>query len=113
MPTLNWLGKDKIINCDKKVSFKVLNKIYSYGEKSDNMIIHGDNLEGLKSLLLDHKNSIQCIYIDPPYNTGKPEGTWVYSDNLDYPQFKKWLNKAVARREKIYQGTINGCVLCI
>ena len=61
MPTLNWLGKDKIINYDKKVSFKVLNKIYSYGEKSDNMIIHGDNLEGLKSLLLDHKNSIQCI----------------------------------------------------
>ena len=59
------------------------------------MIIHGDNLEGLKSLLLDHKNSIQCIYIDPPYNTGKPEETWVYSDNLDYPQFKKWLNKAV------------------
>ena len=55
MPTLNWLGKDKIINYDKKVSFKVLNKIYCYGEKSDNMIIHGDNLEGLKSLLLDHK----------------------------------------------------------
>ena len=74
MPTLNWLGKDKIINYDKKVSFKVLNKIYSYGEKSDNMIIHGDNLEGLKTLLFDSKNLIQCIYIDPPYNTGKPEG---------------------------------------
>ena len=34
----------------------------------------------------------------------------VYSDNLDYPQFKKWLNKAVGEMEKIYQGTINGCV---
>lgn len=44
MPTLNWLGKDKIIKYDKKVSFKVLNKIYSYGEKYNNMIIHGDNL---------------------------------------------------------------------
>ena len=94
MPTLNCLGKDKIINYDKKVSFKVLNKIYSYGEKSDNMIIHGDNLEGLKFLLLDHKKSIQCIYIDPPYNTGKPEGTWVYRDNLDYHQFKKVVKRS-------------------
>ena len=35
------------------------------------MIIHGDNLEALKSLLPQYEGKIKCIYIDPPYNTRK------------------------------------------
>ena len=37
---------------------------------SGNKIIHGDNLEALKSLLPEYEGKIKCIYIDPPYNTG-------------------------------------------
>ena len=96
MPTLNWIGKDKIINHHNDVKFRVLEKVYTYGNNvSQNVIIRGDNLEGLKSLLPRYENSIECIYIDPPYNTGKKEGQWVYSDNLDDPRFKKWLGEVV------------------
>src|SRR3989344_3705130 len=100
MPTLNWIGKEEIVNHDKDVSFKLFKKIkgWSVGDKSKNLLIHGDNLEGLKALMPYYKNQIKCIYIDPPYNTGNEN--WVYNDNVNSPKIKKWLkdslkNKAV------------------
>ena len=54
MPTLNWIGKDKVVNHHQEVAYKALELKYSFtaesGEqnqevKSDNKIIHGDNLE--------------------------------------------------------------------
>lgn len=93
MPTLNWIGKDRIINYHSEVPFRILKKQYSFGKQSENIIIHGDNLEGLKSLLPKYENSIQCIYIDPPYNTGKKD--WVYNDNVDDPRLLKWLGEVV------------------
>jgi adenine-specific DNA-methyltransferase len=60
-----------------------------------NLIIEGDNLVALKSLLPTHAGRIKCIYIDPPYNTGN-EG-WVYNDNLTQPQFKEWIGQAVGK----------------
>jgi len=41
------------------------------------MIIHGDNLDALKALLSRYEGRVNCVYIDPPYNTGN-EG-WVYN----------------------------------
>ena len=71
MPTLEWIGKDKVINHNQNVPYRVLEKKYTYNaEHSDNMIIRGDNLEALKSLLPQYEGKIKCIYIDPPYNTG-------------------------------------------
>ena len=45
---------------------------------AENLIIEGENLEVLKLLLSAYREEIKCIYIDPPYNTGKD---FVYSDN--------------------------------
>ena len=59
----------------------------------DNLIIHGDNLKALKSLLPHFAGKIKCIYIDPPYNTGNEN--WVYNDNVNSPRHKDWLNKVV------------------
>ena len=96
MPTLEWIGKDKVINHHQKVPFKVLEEKYTYNaEKSDNMIIRGDNLEALKALLPKYEGMIKCIYIDPPYNTGN-EG-WVYNDNVNDPKIKKWLGEVVGK----------------
>lgn len=47
-------------------------------QSSENLIIEGENLEVLKLLLCAYREEIKCIYIDPPYNTGKD---FVYSDN--------------------------------
>ena len=96
MPTLEWIGKDKVINHHQEVPYKVLEEKYTYNaEKSDNMIIRGDNLEALKALLPQYEGKIKCIYIDPPYNTGN-EG-WIYNDNVNDPKIKKWLGEVVGK----------------
>lgn len=94
MPTLNWIGKDKITNHDKDVPFRLLkkNNKLSLGQ-SDNLVVEGDNLEALKALMPFYYNKIKCIYIDPPYNTGN-EG-WVYNDRVNSPRIQEWLGKAV------------------
>ena len=53
-----------------------------------NLIIHGDNLHALKALLPRYAGRVDCIYIDPPYNTGN-EG-WVYNDKVNSPLLKEW-----------------------
>jgi adenine-specific DNA-methyltransferase len=99
MPKLTWVGKDKVINHHHEVPFRILDHKYSFStsdEKSTgNKIIHGDNLEALKSLLPEFEGKIKCIYIDPPYNTGN-EG-WVYNDNVNDPKLKKWLGEVVGK----------------
>ena len=103
MPTLEWIGKDKVVNHHLDVPYRVLERQYSYDEDgqhdedngSENMIIHGDNLEALKSLLPQYEGRGKCIYIDPPYNTGN-EG-WVYNDNVNDPRIKKWLGEVVGK----------------
>jgi adenine-specific DNA-methyltransferase len=106
MPTLNWIGKDKIINHHQEVPYKVLNHEYGFSENgktnttidSGNLIINGDNLEALKSLLPKYEGKVNCIYIDPPYNTGNE--SWVYNDNVNSPQMKKWLGKVVGKESE-------------
>ncbi|ABK77737.1 adenine specific DNA methylase [Cenarchaeum symbiosum A] len=70
-----------------------MKKSYNPQKDSDNMIIHGNNLDALKSLLPNYRSRINCIYIDPPYNTGS--NNWKYTDNVDHPVFKSWLNKEI------------------
>ncbi|MFH1030767.1 MAG: site-specific DNA-methyltransferase [bacterium] len=59
----------------------------------DNLIVHGDNLKALKSLLPTYAGKVKCVYIDPPYNTGNEK--WVYNDNVNSPMMKEWLGKIV------------------
>lgn len=63
----------------------------------DNLIIHGDNLKALKALLPLYSGQIDCIYIDPPYNTGNEN--WAYNDNVNSPMMQEWLGKAVDRED--------------
>ena len=103
MPTLNWIGKDKVLNHHLEVPFHVMERQYSFDEEgkheedngSENMIIHGDNLLALKSLLPKYEGKIKCIYIDPPYNTGNEN--WVYNDNVNDPQIQRWLHQVVGK----------------
>ena len=114
MPMLKWAGKDKVVNHDNEEQLRVLERKWGFRaakperpEKpeipefpkrpgaAENMIIHGDNLAALKSLLPRYEGKVKCIYIDPPYNTGN-EG-WVYNDNVNDPQIKKWLGEVVGK----------------
>ena len=101
MPTLNWIGKDKVVSHHQDVPYKILEHKYGFNEKgqsnietdSGNKIIHGDNLEALKALLPEYEGQVDMIYIDPPYNTGKEK--WVYNDNVNHPKIQKWLGEVV------------------
>jgi adenine-specific DNA-methyltransferase len=103
MPTLHWIGKDKVINHHLDVPFKSLEHSYGFDNgiqteketNSGNKIIHGDNLEALKSLLPEYEGRVKCIYIDPPYNTGNEK--WIYNDNVNDPKIKKWLGDVVGK----------------
>ena len=94
MPTLEFKGKQHIYAHHLTVPHRLLvvdqkRSVYSKGVVDDNLIIHGDNLCALKALLPRFAGRVNCVYIDPPYNTGH-EG-WVYNDNVNSPLMRDWL----------------------
>jgi len=94
MPYIDWLGKDDVVHHHKEIAYKTIDCQEVVGDAdSENMIIKGDNLLALKSLLPYYANAVKMIYIDPPYNTGNT--SWVYNDNMDSPLIKKWLDSTV------------------
>ena len=94
MPNLNFVGKNKVVNHHRDVSFRFLERQYG---SSENMIIHGDNLLALRSLNAMYRGKIKCIYIDPPYNTGNEN--WIYNDNVNDPEIRSWIGKVVGDEE--------------
>jgi len=100
MPTLEFKGKQFVYSHHLSVPFRELKvddakSLPAAGQKptlDDNLIIHGDNLEALKALLPTHAGKVDCIFIDPPYNTGE-EG-WCYNDNVRSPLMQEWLKKS-------------------
>jgi adenine-specific DNA-methyltransferase len=98
MPTLNWIGKEAVVNHHHQVPFHLLKDVpdLACGQPGDgNLIVQGDNLLGLKALLPYYAGQVKCIYIDPPYNTGN-EG-WIYNDNVNSPVIREWLGKVVGK----------------
>ena len=103
MPSLNWIGKDAVVKHHKDVPFRLLEPVQALSCAGDtdnaadsgNLIVQGDNLLALKALLPRYAGQVKCIYIDPPYNTGN-EG-WVYNDNVNSPEIKRWLGEVVGK----------------
>jgi len=98
MPTLNWIGKEAVVNHHREVPYHLLrcDERLSVGEAgSGNLLVQGDNLLALKALLPYYAGQVKCIYIDPPYNTG--DENWVYNDNVNSTEIRKWLGQTVGR----------------
>ena len=101
MPTLEFKGKSHIYAHHLTVPYRPLQvdeprSMLPGGQSNvpltdQNLIIHGDNLQALKALLPHYAGRVKCIYIDPPYNTGK-EG-WVYNDRVNSPLMQDWFKK--------------------
>jgi adenine-specific DNA-methyltransferase len=89
MPILHWLTRDQDVQAAKQVPYRLLEEVPELGagdSSSGNMLIQGDNLDALKSLLPYYAGRVKCIYIDPPYNTRSAFEH--YDDNLEH---SKWL----------------------
>ncbi|AEE91013.1 Site-specific DNA-methyltransferase (Adenine-specific) [Tepidanaerobacter acetatoxydans Re1] len=79
---LTWPGKKEAIVRANTPIDKTLRPVKEDSvswEDTENLYIEGDNLEVLKLLQESYLNKIKCIYIDPPYNTGKD---FIYKDNF-------------------------------
>ena len=100
MPIIQFKGKTAVESYHRVVPHHTLEidgklSLAKRLSLNGNLIIEGDNLIALKSLLPTHAGKIKCIYIDPPYNTGN-EG-WIYNDNLTQPLFKTWFGQTVGK----------------
>ena len=98
MPTLNWIGKEAVVNHHHQVPFRLLRDVpeLACGDPgSGNLIVQGDNLVALKALLPYYAGQVKFIYVDPPYNTGTE--AWVYNDNVNSPVIREWLGKTVGK----------------
>ena len=95
MPTLDWEGKQDALKVAEKVPCHLLefDSALSCGD-ADNLIVHGDNLSVMKSLLNFYRGRIKCIYIDPPYNTHSAFEH--YDDNFEHSE---WLCMMYPRLE--------------
>jgi adenine-specific DNA-methyltransferase len=98
MPEFQFKGKEFVFNHHLSVPFRPLmpnkNKSIVGHDKElrldGNLVIHGDNLHALKALLPMYANKVDCVFIDPPYNTGNE--SWCYNDNVNAPYIKDWLS---------------------
>jgi adenine-specific DNA-methyltransferase len=109
MATLSWIGRDAVVDHHEQVESRDLREMpqLSCGDAaSSNLIIQGDNLLALNSLLPEYAGKVKCLYIDPPYNTGI-DG-WVYNDSVDGPAMREWLGAVLAE----YNRNRNGAEQC-
>jgi DNA modification methylase len=102
---LNFLGKNYANLIASTETETVIQPDLEHNAKpencnSQNVYISGDNLDALKHLLKSYSNSVKCIYIDPPYNTGS-DG-FVYNDKFTFTkeqiQTKLGVNEEKAKR---------------
>ena len=93
MTELNFKGKEFVYNHHLSVPVRPLEMQADKGigdpSFEGNLIIQGDNLHALKALLPMYAGKVDCIFIDPPYNTGN-EG-WAYNDKVNAPMIREWL----------------------
>ena len=97
MPLLHWLTRAADINAATHIPYRLLEEVtkHSHGDReAGNMLIHGDNLDGLKALLPYYAGKVKCVFIDPPYNT--KSAFEHYDDNLEHTQ---WLAMMYPRLE--------------
>ena len=95
MPTLDWLGRPDAFTTAARVPSRLLEPVSTHGDAQAaqrNLLIQGDNLEALKSLLPFYRGQVKCIFIDPPYNT--KSAFEHYDDNLEHAQ---WLTMMLPR----------------
>ncbi len=101
---LTWIGKEnqpklepRILLEDPKKSYHALHRV-TRQDIFDNQIIYGDNLLALKALEQQYAGKIQCIYIDPPFNTG--QAFEHYDDSIEH---SIWLSLMRDRIELLHK----------
>ncbi|MBL1213561.1 MAG: site-specific DNA-methyltransferase [Ignavibacteriae bacterium] len=108
-----------VLDCENNLPVlkRVKGKEIRTNDEEDNLLIEGDNYHALTVLNYTHKGKIDVIYIDPPYNTGKPDNIFLYNDKIidlnDTWRHSKWLN-FISKRLKLARALMKqGCPIFI
>ena len=111
MPELHFKGKEFVYNHHLTVPYRPLiaQPEKSLGDNPENLIIHGDNLHALKALLPRYAGNVDCIFIDPPYNTGNEN--WSYNDNVNNPIMQEWLSSNPVNKEDMLRHDKWACMM--
>jgi adenine-specific DNA-methyltransferase len=99
--TFNWSGKQGSKRIAYEPSQATLKSNIEGSKNLDttkNLLIEGDNLEVLKLLQKSYYQKVKCIYIDPPYNTGKD---FIYPDNYGQTRSEYWQDSGAVDSEGV------------
>lgn len=108
----NFLGKNYASLLNSMDTTTVLVPDTKHNEKpenkdSQNVYISGDNLDALKHLVKSYSEQVKCIYIDPPYNTGKDD--FAYNDKFKFTaeELEEKLSISEEQAQRIFAMTTN------
>ena len=91
---------------EKDDSGTVAERVETKISNTDNLIIKGNNLLALSSLLECYAGKVKCIYIDPPYNTGNDE--FNYNDNFNHSSWLVFMKNRLELARKLLKD--DGCI---
>jgi adenine-specific DNA-methyltransferase len=111
---LTWIGKEnrprlepRILLEDPERSYHAPHRVTDH-DIFDNRLIFGDNLLALKALEKEFAGRIKCIYIDPPYNTGKAFEH--YDDSIEHSIWLGFMRDRLAMLRRLLRP--DGFICC-
>lgn len=78
---------------------KIIADIENLDENIDGLLIHGDNFQALNLMQEKYKEQVQCVYIDPPYNTDNND--FNYKDNYKHSSWLAMMNDRLAKMKQL------------
>ena len=95
---IDALLEPKVLTCANKFSSDGVSPAETFSQ-NDNLIIKGNNLLALASILPRFKNKIKCIYIDVPYNTGND--SFGYNDRFNHSSWLTFMKTRLQFAQKL------------
>ncbi|WAM08557.1 DNA methyltransferase [Mycoplasmopsis cynos] len=95
---INRLLDPKVLVNAKRYSSQGIEQNISFNEK-DNLIIKGNNLIALSSILKRYEGKVKCIYIDPPYN--RKDGSFQYNDKFNHSTWLVFMKNRLELAKKL------------
>lgn len=80
--------------------YRLLSKIDDIDSKLDGLLIHSENFQALNLLQERYKESVKCVYIDPPYNT--QEDSFIYKDGYKYSSWASMIYDRLAISKNVH-----------
>ncbi|MGX9364005.1 DNA methyltransferase [Mycoplasma sp. 527] len=95
---INRLLDPKVLINAKRYSSQGVEQNISFNEK-DNLIIKGNNLIALSSILKRYEGKVKCIYIDPPYN--RNDDSFQYNDKFNHSTWLVFMKNRLELAKKL------------